>query len=119
VLLPSTALTSVLAKPGKYQPDGISSREAQERYHQIKKHIHQKIKNVPGNKEKFNTAFWDYLDRHVLPPVRESLARRDQPKPASDEEMQEQERLAQWHREQQEMLGMEEETPTRVQAYAI
>jgi hypothetical protein len=61
------ALKEELNQLGKYQPDGISSREAQERYHQIKKHIHQKIKNVPGNKEKFNTAFWDYLDRHVLP----------------------------------------------------
>lgn len=112
------ALKEELNGLGKYQPDGISSPDAQDKYHQVKKHIHQKIKNNPVNREKFNTAFWDYLDTHVLPPVLESIKLRKQPKPASDEEMQEKERLAQRLREEQEMLGMEEDT-TMVQTYAI
>ena len=68
-------------KLGRYKPDGISSKEGDEKMYRIQRHYAYKIGSDPVAKERFNKKFWEYYEVNVVPTILEETHLEAPPKP--------------------------------------
>lgn len=74
-----------LNKLGRYKPDGISSKEGEDKLYDIQRHYVYEIADKPDARERFNTKFWEYYDKNILPMMLKDAHKERPAKPILEE----------------------------------
>ena len=74
-----------LNKLGRYKPDGISSKEGEDKLYDIQRHYVYEIADKPDARERFNTKFWEDYDKNILPMMLKDAHKERPAKPILEE----------------------------------